>query len=78
MPFKIYEQVRVPTCTTTVKISVADPYDSKNKNLPKDPAINTLGKYLMVSTSYYKYTCSNIFIADLFINAELENCLDVH
>lgn len=72
MPFKIYEQVRVPTCTTTVEISVADPYDSKNKNLPKDPAI-----ILLANTQWYLHHTTKT-LADLFINAELENCLDVH
>ena len=35
-------------------------------NLPKDPAIPLLGIYPKDAQSYYKYMCSNMFIAALF------------
>jgi hypothetical protein len=38
-------------------------------NLPPDPVVPLLSIYAKETLSYNKATCSNIFIADLFITA---------
>ena len=58
--------VGVQTCTTTLEINVI--VSQRNGiSLPQDPVIPILGIYPKKIQSYYKNTCSTMFIAALFI-----------
>ena len=58
--------VGMQTCTTTIEISVVVS-QKIGINLPQDPAIPLLGIYSKYAQSYYKDTCSAVFIAVLFV-----------
>jgi hypothetical protein len=61
------------TCTVIVEISVAVPWEAGSKS-PSRSSIPLLGIFIKTSTSYYRDTCSSVFIAAPFIIASIHKC----